>query len=555
MSAAAEAWQNARVSDCGTRHVADSGPLYRARFHRVLPFHAPGLAPARDNSGAFHIRPDGSPNYARRHLDAFGFYGGLAAVRDSNGWFHILPDGSPAYADRHEWCGNFQGGRCAVRTKGGYRHILPDGRPLYRQFHLYAGDFRERRAVVRRKDGLCAHLNESGEPAHSHAYLDMDVYHKGFARARDGRGWMHIDRNGAPAYNRRFSAVEPFYNGQALAETMSGDIVVVNENGETTAEVAERQEDCVASLSSDMTGFWRTFSIAAAVDLDVGKILPCGTSEAASKLGLPETSVRNLLGALAEMRAVRLRKGLWHLTAKGGLLRRDHPMSMANAAAEWARLAATRWGNLSGVLRDGQLADDYFSELAGDPASTRRAHGMLAAYARHDYRLLPELLPLQGVRRLIDAGGGCGEAARMIAARHPDLQIVLLDLPGVIAAVDHPDRGQIVKQAGNFFQPWNIRADAVLLARVLHDWDDERALTILRNARAALPIGGKLFIVEMLRSCDSEGALCSLHLTAVSGGRERTWGEFQRLIGDSGFRLIESLPLDSTPSLIIGEAT
>ena len=554
MSAPAEAWRNSRVSDCGTHHVVDGGRLYSARFLRVLPFHAPGLAPARDKGGAFHICPDGSPAYARRRLDTFGFYEGLAAVRDAAGWFHVRPDGSPGYAAKRAWCGNFQGGRCVVRSGGGYRHILPSGRLLYRQFHPYAGDFREGRAVVRRKDGLCAHLDESGGPAHGHAYPDLGVYHKGFARARDRRGWMHIGWDGSPAYGRRFAAVEPFYNGQALAETLGGDIVVVGEDGGTIADVASAPEDNFASLSADMTGFWRTFTLAAAVELGVAEILPRGASEVASKLGLPEENALNLLGGLAEMRATRLREGLWRLTDKGEYLRRAHPMSMAAAAMEWARLAKTRWDNLSGALRNARLADDYFSDLAGDPAAARQAHGMLAAYARHDYRLLPELLPLQGVRRLIDAGGGCGETARMIAARHPGLKIILLDRPEATAADDRRNCGQIVRRAANFFQPWKTHADAVLLARVLHDWSDERALKILRNARAILPAGGKLFIVEMLRRGASEGALCSLHLTVASGGRERTWDEFRRLARAAGFDLLESRSLDAIPSLIIGEA-
>ena len=552
-----DAWKRSRVSACGTHHIADGRLLYTSRFLRVLPFHSPGLAPVRDSEGAFHIYPDGSPAYANRHLDAFGFYEGLAAVRDNDGWFHIRPDGTPAYATRYAWCGNFQGGRCAARViGGGYRHILPDGCPLYHCTYRYVGDFREGRAVARREDGQCVHLDETGGLAHSHAYLDLDVYHKGFARARDKRGWMHIGMGGIPAYERRFVAVEPFYNGQSLAETFDGEIIVVDENSETTAEIARSLADDFAVLSSDMTGFWRTFSLAAAVELGAIEILPCSEDEAAKQLGLPKENARILLCALSEMHIVFLRDGRWQLTHKGEHLRRAHPDSLADAALEWVNLSKTQWGNFPAVLRSEGIADGYFSHLAHDPAAARVAHNMLAAYARRDYHRLPELLPLDGIRRLIDAGGGSGETARMIAARHPELEIILLERQEAIASMASALRKDenIAAQAGDIFLSWNVRADAVLLARVLHDWDDERALQILRNARAALPTGGKLFIVEMLRRGLADGALCSLHLRVVSGGRERNWEDFQQLGNTAGFRLLESRSLDAIPSLIIGEA-
>ena len=57
------------------------------------------------------------------------------------------------------------------------------------------------------------------------------MYHKGFARAKDERGWFHLDLNGQPAYDRRFAMLEPFYNGQARVRTFDGRLVVINETG------------------------------------------------------------------------------------------------------------------------------------------------------------------------------------------------------------------------------------------------------------------------------------------------------------------------------------
>ena len=62
--------------------------------------------------------------------------------------------------------------------------------------HSYAGDFREGFAVVRGMDGLCRHINLEGQYIYDYSFLDLDVFHKGFARARDDRGWYHINTDG-----------------------------------------------------------------------------------------------------------------------------------------------------------------------------------------------------------------------------------------------------------------------------------------------------------------------------------------------------------------------
>jgi len=234
-----ELWRHALVAPTGTHHLIDGSPMYIARFAAVDKFHEPGLAPARDASGAFHVGPDGAPAYARRFRQTWGFYECLAAVSDESGWFHIAADGAAAYGARFEWCGNFQGRRCTVRSKDlRYFHIASNGEPAYRDRHLYAGDFRDGVAVARfADDGLCGHIDPSGQPIHMERFLDLDVFHKGFARARDQHGWMHVDHSGKPAYSDRFAAVEPFYNGQALVETLRGHRALIAVNGSVRLEI------------------------------------------------------------------------------------------------------------------------------------------------------------------------------------------------------------------------------------------------------------------------------------------------------------------------------
>ena len=227
-------WRRTTVAPDGTHHLFKGRPLYEARFTEVLKYHAPGLAPALADDGATHIGLDGVPVYPERHARTFGFYEGLAAVDSGDGWFHIHPDGRRAYAARWAWCGNVQGGRCTVRREDGrYQHIDTTGARLGPQTWRYAGDYRDGVGVVQGDDGLHTHVDEGGEFLHSRWFLDLDVFHKGFARARDSRGWTHVNRAGEPRYERRFAAVEPFYNGQARVERFDGGLEVIDEDGQT----------------------------------------------------------------------------------------------------------------------------------------------------------------------------------------------------------------------------------------------------------------------------------------------------------------------------------
>lgn len=232
-------WTRAVISDDGTHHVIDGVPAYAARFLSVQKFHDPGLAPAVDASGAFHINPLGLSAYSDRFRQTWGFYQALAAVEDARGWCHIRPDGTPLTDRRFAWCGNFQEGRCAVRDfDAKYVHLTEEGTPAYAERYLYAGDFRDGAAVVRCPErGLCTHITPDGRPLHGQWFVDLDVYHKGFARARDSNGWFHVNVRGRALSGHRFAEVEPFYNGHCRVLTHDGSYCVIGPSGDVLVRV------------------------------------------------------------------------------------------------------------------------------------------------------------------------------------------------------------------------------------------------------------------------------------------------------------------------------
>ena len=558
-------WRDYGISEDGSHHVYDGQSAYTARFLDVLKFHAPGLAPVLDPSGAFHITPDGLPAYETRHVRTFGFYEGRAAVHSTDGWFHILPDGKALYAERYSWCGNFQEGRSTARVPDGrYLHLKEDGSPAYVKRYRYAGDFKDGYAVVQREDGRHTHIGPSGAPLHEVWFLDLDVFHKNYARARDEQGWHHVDIYGQPLYGLRFLNVEPFYNGQARVEGFNGSLSVIGESGETFVELRGPLRSPLEELSGEMVGMWRTQAIRAAVELGVFEALPAPAQDIERSLELADSVGIRLMRALTELGLVwRDDCDAYRATARGDLLKRSHPLSLADAASLWGRETYDAWASLEYSLRTGRSAfwkvngKNHFQLLGERPEQLESSHRAFAAYARHDYRCLAEVHDFGSHGHILDAGGGTGELAFALLGAYPKLNITVMDWPEVVGVAQAPDglkeRCRFVP--GDLFEEWPVRSDAVVLARVLHDWPDDKAFRILSRARESMPEGGTLYVVEMvLDTVSGTGGLLDLNMLVVAGAAERTEEQFSSLLHETGFELRDATLTRSVSSVIRARA-
>jgi len=546
-------WTDIQVAPEKTYHWRSGKPIYQCRFDQVMKFHAPGLAPVVLDGESWHIHVDGKEAYRRRFKKTFGFYDGLAAVENHNGWHHILPSGEDLYSERYSWCGNYQEALCPVRNhRAEYFHLDKNGVPAYQQCWGYVGDFRDGIAVVQDSRGLSTHINRQGGIVHGHWFQDLDVFHKGFARARDRSGWMHIDLAGQELYAHRFTMVEPFYNGQARVETTDGALILIDESGEKVAELRPPTKDLFHELSADLVGFWKTEVLSVATRLSLFDLLPLDTEDVAHKTGLTSTGAQRLLNALGELALVgKNYEGIWTLTAKGEYLRHEHPTSLVDAVIETGSYGQDRWGHLESALKtDCYKPDDIFKEVASDQARLGRHHRMLQSYARHDYAELVSALPISAGDIVVDAGGGTGALAQLISETFPGSDVCVADLPSVVEAVSIPN----VKTRGiDFFEPWLLSVDVIALARVLHDWPNECAIKILKNARICLKPGGRIVVIDMIRPEKGyAGSLCDLHLLVMTGGHERCLTEWQDLFAQSGFKISEILERQGIPAVLIG---
>ena len=174
---------------------------------------------------------------------------------------------------------------------------------------------------------------------------------------------------------------------------------------------------------------------------------------------------------MGELGLVEKQNEVWRLTSRGEFLRKDHPLTLSDAATEYAGRLHDPWLDLPDALRrDSNWSPPKVFEdvAASDVASCAGHHRMLRSYARHDYPSVCRALRLQGTERIIDAGGGLGVLAGFIKELHPQVQVTVLERPEVVA-LGKQTHADVSWHAASLFESWGLSADAVLLSRILHD--------------------------------------------------------------------------------------
>lgn len=558
-----KSWQTLKVSSDRTHHI-DKSAAYPSRFHSVLKFHEPGLAAASNSTGAFHIDPLGNPAYSKRFLQTFGFYEGRAAVQDASGWFHILPSSSPLYSTLFSWVGNFQENYCTVRDfNGSFFHIDLNGMRPYSQTFCYAGDFHDGFAVVQNEQGLHNHIDSLGNILHKNGWIDLDVYHKGFARAKDQNGWFHIDLSGLPAYPKRYKNVEPFYNGIARVETELGKLLRITERGEEIEVLRNEIEDPFHQVSAELVSYWRFYTLQSANELHLFDNLLNSTDKLSELLILPKASTIKLLRGLQEMGFVKENGDFWEPTKKGEFFESKHPFTLQYACRLWGEEHLTSWSQLTYSLKSGLPAFNHlydkgwFDWLKENPEKEALYHKALSIYAKRDYDSFTSSIDLKNHHSIADIGGSTGALLINILNKNPHLQGTLLDLPSVIelATIPLELKERIRCLPIHFFEaPPSITVESAVLSRILHDWPDAQAVTILTHVRSLFSSNPKnrLYIIEKIQQKNSpHGALLDLNMLVMTGGVERTLEEFSSLLKQGGFILEDVKALNEVSSTLV----
>ena len=126
---------------------------------------------------------------------------------------------------------------------GQFFHIDKKANPIYTGRYAYIGDYRYGIAVTVNQDSLCTHIDDRGKLLHGKYFLELDVYHKGYAIARDDRGYFHIDKSGKVVYGDRYEKLEPYYNGRAIAVDSYGIKLIISTAGEILKKIDGRDAE------------------------------------------------------------------------------------------------------------------------------------------------------------------------------------------------------------------------------------------------------------------------------------------------------------------------
>jgi hypothetical protein len=327
-----------------------------------------------------------------------------------------------------------------------------------------------------------------------------------------------------------------------------------------TAESASGARQLLTMINAS----WMAQAIRVAAYLRIADLIASGerTDERLSLLtGAHQPSLRRLMRALTTLDiCVEHDHGTYDLTQMGSLLRADVPNSLRSWALYWGGSAWPVWGQLLDSVMSGESArlrvtgSEGFDAFETDPDAAATFNRAMVELTRLDSANILGAYDFSDVRQLVDVGGGYGELLATVLRANPRTLGVLFDRSHAVESA----RAQMLAAGvearcsyivGDFFLSVPSGADAYLLKSIIHDWDDERSLLILRNCRAAMDAHAKLLLVERIMPMRLEAspghqsvARSDLNMLVGLNGKERTEDEYRGLLAGAGLKVVRVLP-------------
>jgi hypothetical protein len=316
------------------------------------------------------------------------------------------------------------------------------------------------------------------------------------------------------------------------------------------------------------TGYWISQAIYVAAKLGIADLLkdgPKSSTALATATGSDAPSLFRLMRALSSvgifsqlgrdrfalsrlaeslqtevhgsLRAIVITIGEIHYRACGSLLH-----SIQTGCPAFNNVFGT---SLFDYLQQNTDAEDAFNQGMAN-VSAMLAYAVLMAY------------DFDGISSIVDIGGGQGKLLEKILQFNPHMRGTVFDTASTIERakqqlVNNGWGKRCAYTAGDFFTSVPQGADAYLLCGVIHDWDDHRAITILRNCRIAMPENGRVLLVDMIvpdGASASFSKLLDLNMLVMNGGRERTKAEFCALLEAADYKLARIIPTMAPQSII-----
>lgn len=317
------------------------------------------------------------------------------------------------------------------------------------------------------------------------------------------------------------------------------------------------------------TGYWVARALYAAARLGLADLLADGSKSAPELADVTQTHAPSLYRLLRALASVGLftesDDHRFALTALGATLKTGAPGAARSTvmalAGQWM------WGTWNEFLYSIQTGKTAFEKVWGVPVfdflgqhpdEARWFGEAMIGVHGEEPAAVAAAFDFSGIRTLVDVGGGTGTLLTTILRAHGHLTGVLYELPHVVpearanfAKAGVSERCSAV--AGSFFESVPTGGDAYLLSHVIHDWDEEKCVTILGNCRRAMEGSSRLLIVESVLPPGDEphfGKILDLVMLAVPGGVERSGEEYATLLTKAGFRLTRIVSTASSVSVV-----
>jgi hypothetical protein len=327
----------------------------------------------------------------------------------------------------------------------------------------------------------------------------------------------------------------------------------------------------VARLRSLITGYEASQVIYVAARLGVADLLaeePRTAEELAEALHVDQGALHRVLHALAALGLLaHLGGSRYAITGPGSRLRAGVPGSLRAVALLSGERSYRAWGGLLHSVRTGETAFRHvfgvgtFEYMAAHPETAGFYNEAMAAGAAERAAAVVAAYDFSAGGTVVDIGGGHGTLLIAILSAKPAARGVLFEresvAPGARARIEAAGLGsRCAVVAGDFFQSVPEDGGVYLLS---HNWDDQRCGTILANCRAAMPPRAKLLVLEQVLPERFEpspeavrASMADLHMLAITGGQERTAGEYRRLFAAAGFTLTRVIGTAVPESLVEG---
>jgi hypothetical protein len=293
---------------------------------------------------------------------------------------------------------------------------------------------------------------------------------------------------------------------------------------------------------------------------------PRTIEQLAAATGAKADALRRIIRALAPLGIFRTDGGRIEVTPLGLTLAEGHPGSVRDVALYRMELLYAPFGDLLHTVMTGEnAATRYYGKpflewTASSPATAEILTRAMASITQGPKAGMFDGYSLPGGNLVADIGGADGSMICQFLAREPGRRGIVFDLPEIVPAAQkvlagHGLAGRVDIQSGDFFESVP-EADVYVLSFVLHDWDDESCLRILQTVKDAAAPGAHLVVVETVippGDAPHPGKLIDLTMLAMLTGRERTAGEYEKLLAAAGYTMDRIVPSPTPFSFI--EAT